>query len=105
MSNPNRVAGQARVKIDGVSYPTAGETSLEIGGKSREAVPGDYDTSSFKESEVPSKIEVTVLYKSSVDLAALRSIDNAFRSYSAANRAIKRKADRNAEQGGSTGAP
>lgn len=77
MANPNRVVGQMRVKIDGTSYPTSGESSLEIGGPVREAVAGDYDASAFKESTAPSKAEVTINYKAGISLSALRAIDNA----------------------------
>ena len=77
MPNPNRVVGQIKVKIDGVTYPTSGESSLEIGGPKRDAVKGDYDASSFMESTEPAKAEVTINYKPGVGLGALRAIDNA----------------------------
>lgn len=77
MANPNRVVGQVKIKIDGASYPTSGEATLEIGGPMREAVPGDYEAGAFKESTAPAKLEVTLLLKAGVSLAALRSIDNA----------------------------
>ena len=77
MANPNRVVGQARVKIDGTQYPTSGETTLEIGGPVREAVAGDFEAGAFKESTAPSKCEVTIHYKRGVSLSALRAIDNA----------------------------
>lgn len=77
MANPNRVVGQMKVKVDGTSYPTSGETSLEIGGPSREAVAGDFDASAFKESTNPSKADVTINYKIGVSLSSLRAIDNA----------------------------
>jgi len=77
MSNPNRVVGQLKITVDGTAYPTSGEASMEIGGPVREAVAGDFEAGSFKESTAPSKVEVTVLYKSGVSLSALRAIDNA----------------------------
>lgn len=77
MANPNRVVGQAKVKIDGTSYPTSGETTLEIGGPVREPVPGDFEAGAFKESTAPSKVDVTINYKPGVSLSALRAIDNA----------------------------
>lgn len=77
MANPNQVVGQMTVKIDGVTYPTAGETTLDIGGPVRAPVKGDYDASSFSETTEPSKAEVTLLYKNGVSLGALRAIDNA----------------------------
>lgn len=77
MANSNRVVGQVKVKVDGRSYPTSGEATLEIGGPSREAVAGDYDASAFKESTNPAKADVTLLYKKGVSLAQLRAIDNA----------------------------
>lgn len=77
MTNPNRVVGQMKIKIDGASYPTSGEATLDIGGAVREPVPGDYEAGAFKEMTKESKLEVTLLYKSNVSLASLRSIDNA----------------------------
>lgn len=77
MANPNKVVGQMKVKVDGAQYPTAGATTLEIGGTVREPVPGDYDAGSFKEMTAPSKAEAEILYKPGVSLAVLRSIDNA----------------------------
>lgn len=77
MSNPNQVVGQVKVKIDGATYPTSGESSMEIGGPVREAVEGDFDASAFKQKTSPSKVEVTINYKKGVSLSALRGIDNA----------------------------
>ena len=77
MASPNRVVGQMKVKLDGATYATAGETTLEIGGPMREAVPGDYEAGSFKEATAPAKADVTLLYKPGVSLAALRGVDNA----------------------------
>lgn len=77
MANPNQVTGQMTVKIDGVTYATAGESTLDIGGPVRQPVKGDYEAGAFIESTEPSKCEVTLLYKKGVSLAALRAIDNA----------------------------
>ncbi len=77
MPNPNQVVGQVRVKVDGKMYPTSGEATMEIGGPMREAVAGDYDASSFKQTEAPSKTEVSILLKQGVRLSELRAIDNA----------------------------
>ena len=77
MANPNRVVGQVKIKVDGKSYPTSGEASLEIGGPVREAVAGDFDASSYKEATMPSKLEVSILLKAGVGLSDLRRIDNA----------------------------
>lgn len=76
MANPNKVFGQARVVIDGTTYPTSGESSLEIGGTVREAVPGDYEAGAFKESTQPSKLSTSILYKAGISLSALRDADN-----------------------------
>jgi hypothetical protein len=77
MANPNRVVGQAKVKVDGRQYSTSGESTLEIGGPTREAVQGDYEAGAFKEMTAPAKLDTTLLYKGGVSLADLRSIDNA----------------------------
>lgn len=67
MANPNQVAGRAKVTVGGVVLPTAGDTTLDLGGPAREGVDGDYDTGSFKESTKPSKLETSVLSKSGFD--------------------------------------
>lgn len=77
MANKNQVVGQVKVKVDGATYPTDGASSMEIGGPVREPVPGDYDAASFKTSTAPSKVEVNLLLKKGLSLAALRAIDNA----------------------------
>lgn len=77
MANPNQVVGQAKVKIDGEWYPTSKESSMEIGGTIREGVAGDNEAGAFAESTAPSKLTVSLLYKSGVRLSDLRSIDNA----------------------------
>ena len=77
MANPNQVVGQVKIKVDGGYLPTAKEATMEIGGVTREPVPGDHDASAFTESEAPAKCDVTLLYKKGVSLAALREIKNA----------------------------
>lgn len=77
MANPNQVVGQVKIKLDGKMYPTDGSSSMEIGGKVREAVPGDHEAGAFKESTVPAKCEVSMLYKKGVSLSAMREINNA----------------------------
>ncbi|PIW54588.1 MAG: hypothetical protein COW16_10385 [Sphingomonadales bacterium CG12_big_fil_rev_8_21_14_0_65_65_10] len=77
MANKNRVVGQVTLTVDGTQYPTSGEGTMEIGGPSRENVPGDYEAGSFRESTVPAKAEFQLLHKSGVDLAEIRAIDNA----------------------------
>jgi len=77
MANPNQIVGQVKVKVDGTSYPTSGESTLDIGGTVRESVVGDYEAGAFKESTAPSKLETTILLKSGVSLSDLRKIDNA----------------------------
>jgi hypothetical protein len=77
MANKNRVVGQVKITIDGTRYSTSGESTMEIGGPTREPVTGDYEASAFKESTSPSKCEVTLLYKGGTSLSALRDIDDA----------------------------
>ncbi|MBI0530094.1 phage tail tube protein [Sphingomonas sp. TX0522] len=77
MANKNRVAGQAKVKIDGDLLDTDGTSTLDLGGKQREAVKGDYQAGSFRETTEPSQIELTLLVKAGTSLKALQDIDNA----------------------------
>lgn len=76
-NNKNQVVGQVKVTVNGKKYATSGESSMDIGGTTREAVPGDYDASAFKASTAPAKAEVSLLYKRGVSLAELRDIDDA----------------------------
>ncbi|HEX7821042.1 MAG TPA: phage tail tube protein [Sphingobium sp.] len=77
MANPNRVVGQCKVKVDSQQYETDGTTTMEIGGPAREGVKGDYQAGAFKESTEMSKVELNLLYKGRLSLAAIRKIDNA----------------------------
>lgn len=77
MANPNKVIGQAKVSIDGTRIATSGETTLMIGGATRENVPGDYDAGSFRETIAPARAEIGVLTKAATDLANIRNLDNA----------------------------
>ena len=77
MANPNKVVGQAKITVDGERYPTDGQSTLELGGVTREAVIGDYDASSFKETPAPSKVECSILVKQGRSLASIQAIDNA----------------------------
>lgn len=77
MANPNRVAGQVKVKVDGAMLETDGTSSMELGGTTREPVQGDYQAGAFKEMTKESKLECTVLLKAGTGLAWLRAVDNA----------------------------
>lgn len=78
MANPNRVTGRAKIMIDGAEQPVAGDTTLEPGGSSREAVSGDYEAGGFREGEPkPAKVEFSVLAKAAFDPVAFGRIDNA----------------------------
>lgn len=77
MANKNQVLGQVKVKIDGDLLETDGQSTIELGGPSREAVEGDYQAGAFKTKTMPSKVEATLLLKAGLDIVALRDIDNA----------------------------
>lgn len=78
MANPNKVAGNARVRIDGASMPLAqASTTLTPGGVKREEVEGDFEVGAFKETRMSSKLEFAVLTKSSFDSIAFGAIDDA----------------------------
>lgn len=77
MANPNRVAGQVTVTLDGDRLETDGSSTLELGGPVRTPVKGDYQAGSFSETEQESKLECSVLLKRKTSVAELRKIDNA----------------------------
>ncbi len=61
MANPNQVVGQARIKVDGDTLDTEGESTLELGGPVREAQRGDYQAGAFSEKTAESKLTVKIL--------------------------------------------
>lgn len=77
MANPNRVAGQAVITVDGDRLETDGQSTLELGGPVRTAVAGDYQVGSFTEKEQESKMTVSILLKKATRVTDLRRIDNA----------------------------
>ena len=77
MANPNQVVGQARIKVDGDTLDTDGDSTLELGGPAREAVRGDYQAGGFTEKTAESKLTTKILVKGATRLGALRDIDNA----------------------------
>lgn len=76
MANKNQVVGQVRIIVDGTTYPTSGESTMEIGGIVREAVAGDYEAGAFKEMTQPAKCSTSLLYKSGISLSSLRDADD-----------------------------
>lgn len=77
MANPNRVAGQATVTVDGDRLETDGSSTLELGGPVRTSVKGDYQAGSFSETQQESKLECSILLKRKTSVAELRKIDDA----------------------------
>lgn len=77
MANPNQVVGQVRINVDGDTLDTDGESTLELGGPSREPATGDYQAASFSEKTNPSKLTTKILVKRGTSLTALQRIDNA----------------------------
>ncbi|PXW78990.1 tail tube protein [Blastomonas natatoria] len=81
MSNPNKVVGQATITVDGERWPTDGQSTLDIGGVTRNSVIGDYDAGSFNETPRPSQLNCSLLVKQGRSLAQIRAIDNATVSF------------------------
>jgi hypothetical protein len=77
MANPNKVWGQARIKVDGAVYETEGKSSLEVGGSIRAHVEADFAAGHFTESTGPSKLETSILLTAGVSLVALQRIEDA----------------------------
>ncbi len=76
MANPNRVAGQARLKVDGQIFETDGQSTLSLGGPVRTAVKGDYQAGAFSEATEEARVEMSILLKAGTSLSYIRSIDN-----------------------------
>lgn len=77
MANPNRVVGQATIRVNADRIETDGQSTLELGGPVRTAVAGDYQAGSFSEKEQESKLTVSILLKKGTRATDLRKIDNA----------------------------
>ncbi|MFZ5746357.1 MAG: phage tail tube protein [Pseudomonadota bacterium] len=77
MANPNQVVGEARITCSSLGVlPTDGQTTLDVGGPMRTSVKGDHDASAFSQTTEAAKLDVSLLLKHSVSLAAIRAIDN-----------------------------
>ncbi|WP_448660298.1 phage tail tube protein [Sphingomonas sp. CJ99] len=77
MSNPNRVTGRARVKIDGSPLEVSGGVTLDPGGPMREPVNGDYSIGGFRQTTKEARLEFSVLDKGSFSATQFGAIDNA----------------------------
>lgn len=77
MANKNRVVGQVQIKVDGEIYETDGQSTIDLGGAVREAVQGDYQAGSFRETTKESRWEFSILLKAGVSATAIGEIDNA----------------------------
>jgi sRNA-binding regulator protein Hfq len=77
MANKNQVWGQSRIRVNGVELDIEGKSTLELGGKKRDAVDADNRAGYFMESTMSSKIEVSVLITAGASLTALQAIDDA----------------------------
>lgn len=78
MANAKQVVGRAKVKIDGQSIDTAGDTTLDPGGVSREPVAGDYEAGAFRQGAPrPAKLDISILAKGGFSAVAFGAIDNA----------------------------
>ncbi|RYY25243.1 MAG: hypothetical protein EOP62_14375 [Sphingomonadales bacterium] len=77
MANKNQVLGETKVTSAALGLlETDGQSTLDIGGKKREAVTGDNQASAFKASTEPSKFECNLLVKGGLSLSQIRAIDN-----------------------------
>lgn len=77
MANKNQVIGRAKVRVDGQLIDTAGDTTFDPGGVTREPVPGDYEAGAFRVSETrPAKLEISVLTKGSFNATLWAAMDN-----------------------------
>ena len=77
MANPNKVWGQARVRVNGRELTLEPKSSLELGGIARESVEADFKAGFFTEKSVPSKLECSVIITPGLSLAELNAIDDA----------------------------
>lgn len=77
MANPNKVWGQARVRINGQEYATEPKSSLVLGGRARDRVEADNRAGLFTEKDVPSELEASIIVTQGMSLEPLRNIDDA----------------------------
>ena len=77
MANKNQVIGRAKVKVDGQLLATAGDTTFDPGGMTREPVPGDYEAGAFRVSETrPAKLEINLLTNGGFSAAAWGAMES-----------------------------
>jgi hypothetical protein len=77
MANKNKVWGQSRIKVGGVTFETEGKSSLEPGGPEREEQEADFTAGFFSEKTSGAKLECSVLLTAGVSLVSLQAIDDA----------------------------
>lgn len=75
MANPNKVWGQARIRVNGREFTTEPKATLELGGIAREGVEADFVAGKFTEKTTPSKLECSILIGSGFSVAGLNFDD------------------------------
>lgn len=75
MANPNKVWGQARVRINGKEYATEPKATLELGGIARDSVEADNRAGFFSEKTTPSKLECSILITQGMSAIELNTDD------------------------------
>jgi hypothetical protein len=73
--NPNKVFGQARIRIGGKEYASEPKATLELGGIARDAVEADNKAGYFSEKVNPSKLEASFLLTAGLSVAELNVDD------------------------------
>lgn len=75
MANPNKVMGQARIRVNGQEMITAPKATLELGGITRDSVEADGRAGFFSEKSSPSKMECEVIVTPGLSISALNFDD------------------------------
>ncbi|EQB31966.1 phage tail tube protein [Sphingobium ummariense] len=77
MANKNQVIGRARVKVNGQLIETAGDTTFDPGGLTREPVAGDYEAAAYRVSEIrPARLEINLLTKAGFSALAWGAMED-----------------------------
>lgn len=72
----NQIWGQTTVRVDGERFTTAGDSSLDVGGKMRDAVEADNEAGFFTEKTKESRCEFNILVNEDVSLAVINGWDD-----------------------------
>lgn len=71
MAGNKQIWGETTIRVDGVRYSTDGTSTLDIGGKMREAVEADNEAGFYSQKTKPARVEFSILVNGDISLVTL----------------------------------